>query len=451
MYRRIADRTRISIRIVDGKSSDAFYSWTADVGNMQEVVNILAQTDASSSVYRMLDTSEIASVRERDPALTDPTARGYFNAGKSLLDRRTIPDMDRAINCFQGAVRAAPQSVLARSYLALAYNGRNSLAPNPVYMERAFSVAKEALELSPKDPSTHRAFCLIKIWTGHFDEALEHGLQALEAGDPSERALGQIAYIWEQIGRPDRAIQWFAKAKASDKQLADYDAILGDAWLLLADDEKALRSYQTSSNFRPELPEGWLGICHLKLLQGEFNQARDLFQQHAAEYATFHTTKPFQAQLEFFSRNFAEAEQIYSEILRSDPEGVAAEQYGAISSMSGLARSKMARGDKQTAMQLLEKCIANDKAELAKSPRYPEALYRLAADEAIKGDIVSALAHLRESIAAGYIDYRSIRMDPRFDAVAGTSEFQQITFNLATHVAELRRRAQMVTTAPIKI
>ena len=83
-----------------------------------------------------------------------------------------------------------------------------------------------------------------------------------EVGDPSERALGQMAYIWEKRGRPDKAIQWFAKAEVSDKQLADYDAILGDAWLLLADDEKALEAYQTSSNFRPELPEGWLGICH---------------------------------------------------------------------------------------------------------------------------------------------------------------------------------------------
>ena len=108
----------------------------------------------------------------------------------------------------------------------------------------------------------------------------------------------------------------------------------------------------------------------------------------------------------------------------------------------------MARGDKQTAMKLLEKSIANDKAEVAKSPRHPEALYRLAADEAIKGDTASALAHLRQSIAAGYIDYRSMRMDPRFDAVHDNSEFQQITASLATHVAELRRRAQTITTIP---
>lgn len=448
MVRRIADRTRISVRFIGANSPDAFRSWTADVANGEDIAKVFTQTDLSNSVYRMLDASEIAPAGKGDPALADQTARGYFNAGKSLLDRRTIPDMDRAINCFESAIAAAPRSVLARSYLALAYMGRNYLAADPLYIERGYAAAKEALQISPDDSIAHRALCALDVVTGRLDAALEHDLRALEAGDPSERALGQMAYIWEKRGRPDKAIQWFAKAKASDKQLADYDAILGDAWLLLADDEKALEAYQSSSNFRPELPEGWLGICHLKLVQGDFKQARVFFQQHAAEYVAFHTPKPFQAELEFFSRNFPEAENLYSEILRADPHGVSADQYGAMSGMSALAKIKMAVGNDKGAAELIEKCIADDQAELVGSPRHPEVLYRLAAAEAIKGDTTSALTHLRESIAAGYIDYRSMRMDPRFDAVAGTSEFQQITSNLATHVAELRRLAQTIIPNP---
>lgn len=105
----------------------------------------------------------------------------------------------------------------------------------------------------------------------------------------------------------------------------------------------------------------------------------------------------------------------------------------------------MAAGDNKAATELLEKSISDDRAELRKAPRHPEVLYRLAAAEAMKGDAGSALGHLRESIAAGYIDYRSLLMDPRFDSVADTSEFRQITSSLATHVAELRHRAQTMT------
>ena len=150
----------------------------------------------------------------------------------------------------------------------------------------------------------------------------------------------------------------------------------------------------------------------------------------------------------FFSRNVPEAEHFYSEILRADPHGVSAEQYGAISSMSALARLKMAIGDQQAATELLEKCMATDQAELVRSPRHPEVLYRLAADEAIKGDTASALAYLRESVTAGFIDYRSMRMDPRFDALVASSEFQQITSKLAAQVAELRQRTKTITTNP---
>jgi len=39
-------------------------------------------------------------------------------------------------------------------------------------------------------------------------------------------------------------------------------------------------------------------------------------------------------------------------------------------------------------------------------------------------------------------------MDPRFDSVADTSEFQRVVSNLATHVADLRRRAETVNTKP---
>jgi serine/threonine protein kinase/Tfp pilus assembly protein PilF len=438
--------TRLSMRFVDASSSDAFQKWTANVGNTADMTTVLAKTDVSNTVYRMLDKPGIISVSNLDPTLTDSTARAYYNAGRSLIERRTIPDMDRAINCFEGAIAAAPKSSLARSYLALALMGRNFLGADPAYIKRGFAAAKEALTISPDDPVAHRALAALDGVTGRFDEALEHSQRALEVGDPTERTLGQLAYFWKVTGRPDRAIQWVMKAKMSDKQLADYDSILGDAFLLLADDQKALKAYETSSKFRPELPEGWLGICHLKLIQGDLKQARLLFQQHAAEYSAFQTPKLFQAELEFFSRNFAEAEQLYSDLLRADPNGVSAEQYGAISSMSALARIKMAIDEKQAATELIEKCTAINKAELTNSPKHAETLYRLAAVEAIKGDTASALTHLQESIAAGYIDYRSMRMDPRFDALSDTSEFQQILSNLAAHVAELRHRAQLITT-----
>lgn len=441
--RHIPNGIRISLRLA-GPDLENSQSWALEIPLVENVEATLNAIDFGGGVYRALETSTGNADPRFDPVKLDPTAKAYFNAGRALLDRRTISDADRAIKCFENAVSAAPQSPSAHAYLALAYIGRNFLATDPSYIDRAYAAANRALRISPDDASAHRALCALDNFVGRLGEALEHGLRAIECGDPSERALGQIAFIWGALGRPDRAIQWFEKAKMSETQPADYEAILGDAWMLLTVDDKARDAYQASANFRPDLPEGWLGLCYLKLLHREYEDARRLFNEHVAEYSAFHTTKSFRAHLEFFARNYPEAERLYNEVLQADPRGVGVQQYGAISSKAALARVKMLNGDQIGAQKLLEQCLKEDGAELERSPRNPEVLYRLAADEAIRGNESAVLTYLRSSVAAGFIDYRSARMDPRFDSMAQSPEFQNILSMLAAHVAKLRERLEAI-------
>jgi tetratricopeptide (TPR) repeat protein/TolB-like protein len=443
VFRRVGQKTRLSLRLLGKNGNDVLGRWTLEMDSLRGASQSVNARKVPAAIYQSFDTPPTAPDESSlDPVNTDPTALGFFRAGRELMMRRTIPDMDRAINCLEGAVRAAPNSVAAHSYLALAYVGRNYLVNNPADAENAYRAANRALQLSPNDANAHRALAFVDISTGRLDEALEHSLSALEAGDPSERALGFIAYTWKQTGRPDMAVHWYQKAMASETQAADFEATLGDAWMLLADDEHARQQYERSTNFRPDLPEGWTGLCHLKLLNGDFNGARTLFKQRATEYKDFHTTKPFQAQIEFFARNFSEAEQLYEEIRQTAPHDVGANQYGAISAASALARLKMIRGDFSSAKQLIEEGVANDQAALAKSPRNPEILYRLAAEEAIRGNKVVSLTYLQASISAGWLDYRSTRLDPRFDDVAGTPEFQKILANLAARAASLKEQLE---------
>ena len=441
VFRRVGTRTRLSLRLIAKNGSDILGKWTIEAKTTQDMIAALDAQGVASAAYNALDApGEAPNESQLDPVNTNPTARGYFRAGYELMIRRTIPDMDRAINCFEGAVRAAPNSVTAYSYLALAYVGRNYLLSNPVDIENAYRAANKALQMSPNDPNAHRALAFVCGVTGHHDEALEHSLCALEAGDPSEHVSGYVAEAWKHSGRPDKAIQWFEKVKASESQPANYDAGLGDCWMLLTDDEQARRQYDTSSRFRPDLPEGWIGLCHLKLIERDFDGARRLLKERASEYKDFHTTKPLQAQIEFFARNFPEAERLFAEIRQSAPHEIGTDQYGAMSCTSALARLKMVTGDFPSANRLLDECIAKDQAELAKSPRNPEVLYRLAADEAIRANTAAALTYLQASITAGWIDYRSTRLDPRFDALSEVPEFQNILTALAARVASMKQQ-----------
>ncbi len=438
--RRAGDGFRVSLRLAAANGSDVLGSWTLTTDSLTKISDAIAAKQIAALIYKALEQPSNVTDSQIDSVIKNEASRGYFITGRSLLDRRTIPDMDRAIKCFEEAVRMEPRSVAARSYLALAYMGRNFLSSDPHYMERAFRVAREALKLSPDDANPHHALCALYGVSGQFDKALEHGFRALESGDTSERVFGEIGFIWKKMGHPEKAIQWFRKAKISERQPADYEGLLGDCWMLLGQSDKAREAYTRCQNVHPDLPDGWLGLCHLELLDQNFSNARGLFDQYSAEYLEFHTSKPLLAQIEFFARNFTEAERLYNEIRRSDRLGVGAEQYGAISSASALARLRIAAGDLKAVKQLLEECRKTDISELTRAPRNPEVLYRLAADEAIAGNTPVALTYLQASITAGWIDYRSARLDPRFDSISNTSEFQKILSELVAHVAMLDRQ-----------
>ncbi len=56
------------------------------------------------------------------------------------------------------------------------------------------------------------------------------------------------------------------------------------------------------------------------------------------------------------------------------------------------------------------------------------------------GEADAALKDLRAATAAGWLDYRLLAMDPRFDSIAKTPQFGTIFKDLATRVADLRRQ-----------
>jgi serine/threonine protein kinase/tetratricopeptide (TPR) repeat protein len=443
--RNVEGSTRASLHLISENGTDLLGKWILNVDQIAAVPEALAQKEIAAFIYKALDGQiEGIDSLQADPTMSDETARGYFNAGRGLLDRRTIPDMDRAIACFEAAIRTAPRSVAARSYLAMAYMGRNYLLSSPQSIERAYQVAREAIALAPENAMANRGLCYVAEARGRYTEALEFGLRTIELGDQSERAFGEVAYSWKMLGRPDKAILWYKKAKVSNRQPADYDALLGDCFTDLGLDDQARLAYERAANFRPDLPEGWMGLVYLKLINGDLAGARDLFNTRSKEYAAFPVARHLEALVEFFSRNFAEAERQYDQLSREDPLGIPSQHYGAVSYGSALARLKQERKNVREATRLIDACIAADIKQLEQSQPSDSAeiLYRLAADQAVAQNGAAAIRYLNESIARGWLDYRTPKLDPRFDALAGNPQFKKILDDLATRVVDLGRQSR---------
>jgi tetratricopeptide (TPR) repeat protein len=294
--------------------------------------------------------------------------------------------------------------------------------------------------LSPENPAAHRAYAVVCLDNGSYLEAEEHVFQALEYGDQSERSFGSLGYSLRMRGRADRAIGWYQKAKMSQRQPADYDALLGDCYADLGLEDLAQREFESAARHQPDQPEGWIGLCELKLFSGDIEAARSIYREELPKYSNSPAASQMVALVEFFARNYPQAEQLYGRLANIDPAGGGRGGIpGGVDYSSALARLGKERGERKHAIALTEARIAQEKAHLVTTPNDGESLYRLAAAEAVLNRTEEALRDLRLAAMAGWLDYRSPQLDPRFDNISKTPAFREIVSRITAHQADLRQ------------
>jgi serine/threonine protein kinase/tetratricopeptide (TPR) repeat protein len=444
-FRRWHDGSRLSLRLTNQNGGETRREWTFELDSRAMVTRVIQNQHLAQEIRQLLgvQAEKNGAMVSLDPGLANDAARDLITAGRWLIDRgrSSVADMDRAISCLESAVKMEPRSAVARAYLAMACMGRDVNSSNKELETRALEEARQAVRLNPDDAIANRALRAVYITNGRYSEALEHGLRSLETGEPSERTFGHIAYAWGMLGRPDKAILWYKKAKDTGQQLADYDALIGDCWSLLEMDDLARESYESAVKLRSDLPDGWVGLSRLALLTRDVAAAKKLCQEKLADYPDSPHLRRMLAQIEFFDRNYIEAERLYTELNRGDPMGgTKGEVYGAIDYRSALARLQLERGEITSARALLRECADAAKGQSKSEPENASAFYRLAATEAMLGEIDSSLQHLESALKLGWIDLRSPRVDPRFDSIASDPRFEQLLSGMETRLAALRRQ-----------
>lgn len=151
----------------------------------------------------------------------------------------------------------------------------------------------------------------------------------------------------------------------------------------------------------------------------------------------------------FFTRDFPEATKLYTELMTADPEGGSG-SYGSLSYQSALGCLLIASGETERGRAQLQASKDSELKKKAVTPQHPQVLYRLAAIDASLGEINSALEHLAGAAEAGWIDFRSLSLDPRFDALREQSAYREIYEKMKRRVAALPRPAFAVDNSETK-
>jgi hypothetical protein len=189
-----------------------------------------------------------------------------------------------------------------------------------------------------------------------------------------------------------------------------------------------------------------MGICHLRLLERDFDAARKIYLENRPKYRDFIFSDQIAAQVEFFARNYPQALSLYSELDKKDNDG-GATFLGTVSYKSALGRLMQLLGQEEEGQTLLENCLAKQLAELKDRPNDGMILYQISAIQSSLGHVDSAFVYLQEAVNSGGIDYRSMSLDPRFDSISGDPRFKKIIEATQARVEELRRSALRLTSA----
>jgi len=434
--RTVQGKKRISIRLVAVATGEPLLVRVWE-DNRQRDSKKVVDREIGRAVYDILNAKDWSDIIQSrlDPGLRNEAAREAMVAGRQLMFRYTAVDIDRAVDLFRKAIRAEPTSSLAHAYLAMAAAGRTYFISDKSFLELARAEAHEALSLSPDSSDAHRALAGVLYQQGNFTEALAEELQTIEFAGLEQRTACFAGMTLDILGHPDHALSWYGLARQLSGPPGDVDWGIGDCLVKLCDDQRAQQAYERTDELQPDRYQGLVGLCHLRLLQGDFAGARELCRR--LTHDGVNEGQQMAAQVELFARKFDVAERLYGELSKNDMDG-GGTFYGAVTFQSALGRLKQAIGDRSGGKALLESCLMKEMAAAEHEPTNPEAFYRLSAVEASLGMSDSSLQHLHKATNLGWLDYRSLAMDPRFDSLRQSADFQEMIKDLAIKVAAMR-------------
>jgi serine/threonine protein kinase/tetratricopeptide (TPR) repeat protein len=439
-FRKIDGRTQVSVRLQDAANGQLLINRTTLEHNSKNDIVVFSRSLARE-LYSALNSRDLSTVAvlKRDPALNNPTARDLLLAGRELETHRTTIDLDHAIECFQNAFRSEPSSALARAHFVMAVISRLHQGPwSQDLLVKAQHEASEAIRLNSAMPEAHRAMASVYLQKNELSKATEEVLRAIELGGAEERPALFMGMLARRLGEPGIALSWYEVAKRWQNRPANNEFIIGDCLVDLQQDDRAESIYKRVSELHPELPEGWMGLCRLRMLHQDFQAARQLYSENRDRYKDFAFTDQMGAQVEFFSRNYPEAKTLYESLVKRDPEG-GGDFYGSVTFQSALGCLLLLHGNADAGRVLLNSCLDRETKALEQAPHHAGILYRLAAIEASLQKAHSSLAYLEAAAKDGWIDSRSLALDPRFDSIRTEERYQRVFEKMVTRVTSSRR------------
>jgi TolB-like protein/Tfp pilus assembly protein PilF len=285
--RRDGERIRVTAQLVDSVSDRELWAQTYDrpftsVFGLQDE---LTQKIVATLVVHLKQTELARSLRKAPGNLA---AYDYFLRGNALLKNRAGADRGRMVaearSLLKQAVDADPYYAPAVQGLAEAYLiiwlERSGYAPlaaelrNPATLERARSLAQQALQIDPFLAEAHATLG----WTLHWQYRRQEGLAEFEKARALNPNLadGRYAHALMQVGRAAEAVEFMQRALLHDPfPPAMHLSWLGNSYYLLGRYDDAFATLSIGAERMPDYPSILVWLAAAAARVGRHHVARD--------------------------------------------------------------------------------------------------------------------------------------------------------------------------------
>lgn len=439
--RMVGNKLRISLRLLGAATGEPLLARSVETSPDPAAIRASLKSLAQPlhEILSAKDWSEL-SLRGRDPGWRDERAREFIVSGRQLMFRDGLANLDRSIRCLEEAIKLEPNSAIAHAYLAASCGGRMHLQWDSQLLARGEKEARIALALEPGLPDAHRSLAGVLSQKEEFAAAVQEQLRAIETGGAEELVCSLIGQTYLTLGQPVRALQWLNLARHWASRPGDYDSLIGCCWSELGGDAQAEEAFRRAAALRPEASDGWVGLSYLRLLQGNFDAARQLVAANTTEEKGSDThPAEITAVIAFFERRVAEAERLYRALAARDSHNGTG-FFAEVSYDSALGRLQQMENGEAAGLTSLREARERE-LHAASGAHSAEDFYRLAAISASLGEVSTGLDYFDQAIAAGWSDARSPRLDPRFDRLRDDVRFQKMLARLSARIDLMRKEA----------
>jgi len=226
--RKVGDRLRISVQLIDSQTSEHLWAenYDRDLKDVFEIQSDISKTVAEALRVQLLSQEKL--IIEKKP-LVNSDAYVLYLEGRVLWNERTKEGVNRALSCFEQAVKIDPKFALAYSGLADCYNilGGYSWIHQREADPLAKGFATKALQLDERLAEAHASLGLSLIHSWNFRSAEKELRRSIEL-----RPSYAQAYYW-------LALLLFFQRKYEEADLQDQAAFEIDPASLFTTTEMA--------------------------------------------------------------------------------------------------------------------------------------------------------------------------------------------------------------------